>query len=144
MRPSLVTPALNPCLFPSSLMVSSTMLGLPPTLFTTSCSQPDDFVKTSTDLFEAPSSGFESASPAPVSVAARRNSLRLENSFMESLSSMSLRMFATSKTCKHAVRRPSQLFHSHFRRVIRSAHPTLQVFKVLVERGRRFPGICTA
>src|SRR5258708_40327961 len=95
MRPSLVKPALNPYSFPSSLMASSTMLGLPPTLFTTSCSQPDDFVKTSTDLFEAPSSGFESASPAPVSVAARRNSLRLENSFMESLSSMFLRMLAT-------------------------------------------------
>src|SRR5260370_34686298 len=90
-----------------------------------SCSQPDDFVKTSTDLFEAPSSGFESASPAPVSVAARRNSLRLENSFMESLSSMSLRVLATGKTCKHAVRRPSQLPHPRFGRIVRPADPAL-------------------
>src|SRR5260370_351555 len=128
MRPSLVTPALNPCLFPSSLTVSSTRLGFPLILFTTSCSQPDDFVKTSTDLFEAPSNRFESASPAPVSVAARRNSLRLESASMLSLLVMSFRVLATRKTCKHAVRCPSQLFHSHFRRVIRSAHPSLQVF----------------
>src|SRR5260370_40262202 len=125
MRPSLVTPALNPCLFPSSLTVSSTRLGFPLILFTTSCSQPDDFVKTSTDLFEASSDRFESASPAPVSVAARGNSLRLENSFMESLSRMSLRVLATRETCKHAVRCPSQLFHSHFRRAIRPADPAL-------------------
>src|SRR6202521_6484972 len=133
MSPSLVTPALNPCLFPSSLTASSTRLGFPPTLFTTSCSQPDDFVNTSTDLYEATSSGFESASPAPVSVAVRRNSLRLENSIMKSLLVVSFRMLATRKTGKHAVRRPSQLFHSQFRRVIRSAGPPLQILKVLVE-----------
>src|SRR2546423_1430327 len=142
MRPSFVTPTLNPCLFPMSLTTSSTMLGFPPTLFTTSCSQPEDFVKTRTALLLAPSKRFESVSPAPVNVAARRNSRRLDNAFMPSLLVMSLRMFATSKTCKHAVRRPSQLFHPHFRRVIRSAHPTLQAFKVLVQRGRRFARIC--
>src|SRR5229473_2675558 len=118
MRPSLVTPALNPCFFPSSLTVSSTRLGFPSTLFTTSCSQPDDFVNTSTDLLDAPLNRFESTSPAPVSVAARRNSLRLENAFMPSLLVMFFRMLATRKTCKHAVCRPSQLFHSHFRRVV--------------------------
>src|SRR5213595_629574 len=121
MRPSFVTPTLNPYLFPMSLTTSSTMLGFPPTLFTTSCSQPEDFVKTRTALLLAPSKRFESVSPAPVNDAARRNSRRLDNAFMPSLLVMSLRMFATSKTCKHAVRRPSQLFHSHFRRIIRSS-----------------------
>src|SRR5258708_38692440 len=81
-RPSLVARTLNPCLFPRSVTVSSTRLGFPPTLFTTSCSQPDDFVNTSTDLFDGPISPFESARPAPVSVAARRNSRRLVNSFI--------------------------------------------------------------
>src|SRR6267143_1106116 len=138
MRPSFVTPALNPCLFPISLIVSSTRLGFPSTLFTTVCSNPEDFVNTSTDLFDAPSSGLESASPAPVKVAVRRNSLRLENSFMKSSSRVPPRVFATGKTCKHPVRRPSQFSHSFFRRVIRSDHPSLQVFKVPAERRSLF------
>src|SRR5260221_11805296 len=71
------------------------MLGFPSTLFTTACSNPDDLVNTSTDLLDAPTRRFERASPAPVSAAARRNSLRLENSFMESFSSGSLRVLAT-------------------------------------------------
>src|SRR6266849_6232826 len=133
MRPSFVTPTLNPCLFPSSVTVSSMMLGFPSTLFTTACSNPDDFVNTSTDFSDAPSKRLESASPAPVNVAARRNSLRLENSFMKSSSRVPLRMLATGKTCKHPVRCPAQLSHSHLRRVIRSADPPLQVFKVLVQ-----------
>src|SRR6267143_3472981 len=95
MRPSFVNTALNPCLFPRSFTASSMMLGFPSTLFTTACSNPDDFVNTSTDLMDAPTRRFESASPAPVSAAARRNSLRLENSFMESFSSVFLRMLAT-------------------------------------------------
>src|ERR1700751_680371 len=86
MRPSLVTPTLNPCLFPSSVTVSSIRLGFPSTLFTTGGSNPEDFVNTSTDFSDAPAMRFESASPAPVSVAARRNSLRLETAFMTSLS----------------------------------------------------------
>ncbi len=142
MRPSFVTCTLNPCLAPRALIASSTMLGCPPTRFTTSCSQPDDFVNTSTVLFDAANSRLESARPAPVSVAARRNSLRLVNSFMPPLSVMPFRMFATRKTCKHTVRRPSQLSHSHFRRVIRSADPPLQVFKVSVEPDAIFSRIC--
>src|SRR5260370_11766935 len=101
------------------------MLGFASTLFTTACSNPDDFVNPSTDLMDAPTRRFESASPAPASAAARRNSLRLENSFMESLSSVSLRMLATGKTCKHAVRRPSQLPHPRFGRIVRPADPAL-------------------
>src|ERR1700730_1036157 len=114
-------------------MSSANILGLPCTLFTTACSKPDDFVNTSTDLFDAPSSGLESASPAPVKVAVRRNSLRLENSFMKSSSRVPLRMLATGKTCKHPIRRPSQFSHSHFRRIIRSADPPLQIFEVFVQ-----------
>src|SRR5260221_14664540 len=71
------------------------MLGFPSTLFTTACSNPDDLVNTSTDLLDAPTRRFESASPAPVSAAARRNSLRLQNSFMESFSSVFPRMLTT-------------------------------------------------
>src|SRR5260370_35858777 len=55
---------------------------------------------------------------------------------------MSFRMFTTRKTCKHSVLGPSQLFHSHFRRVIRSADPAFQVFKVIVEADTIFTGIC--
>src|SRR5258708_13127935 len=106
MRPSLVTPALNPCFFPSSLTVSSTRLGFPSTLFTTSCSQPDDFVNTSTDLLDAPLNRFESTSPAPVSVAARRNSLRLENAFIPSLLVLFFRILATQTPSTPPVPRP--------------------------------------
>src|SRR5260370_42537594 len=133
MPQSFVTPTLNSCLLPILVTAWSMMLGFPSTLFTTACSNPDDFVNTSTDLFEAPSSGLESASPAPVKVAVRRNSLRLENSFMKSSSRMPLRMLAAGKTCKHSVRRPFQFSHSHFRQVIRSADPALQVFEVFVQ-----------
>src|SRR5207253_8517068 len=122
-----------PCLFPSSVTVSSMMLGFPSTRFTTECSNPDDFVNTSTDFSDAAARRFENASPAPVSVAARRNSLRLEIAFIPCLSVKSFRVLATGETCKHAVRRPSQFFHSHFRRVIRPADPALQVFKVRSE-----------
>src|SRR5258708_6138884 len=76
-RPSLVTPTLNPCLFPRSLTVSSTRLGFPPTLFTTSCSQPDDFVNTSTDLFDAPTSPFETPTPPPATSPPPHNPRRL-------------------------------------------------------------------
>src|SRR5437588_6824885 len=114
MRPSFVALTLNPYLFPISLTASSTMLGFPPILFTTSCSHPEDLVKTRTVLRLAPIKRFESASPAPVSVAARRNALRFENAFMPSLLVMSFRILATRKICKHAVRRPSQLPHSDF------------------------------
>src|SRR5439155_24701459 len=138
MRPSLVTPTLNACLFPSSVTVSSMMLGFPSTLFTTACSNPEDFVNTSTDFSDAAASRFASVRPAPVNVAARRNSLRLENVFIPSLSVMSFRVLATRKTGKHAVRRPAQLFHSHCRRVIRPRDPALQVFEVLVDPGRIF------
>src|SRR2546430_5614667 len=133
LRPSLATLHLNPCLLPSSVTVSSMMLGFPSTFFTTACSNPEDFVNTSTDFSDAAASRFENARPAPVSVAARRNSLRLEIAFMPFPSRMSFRVFATRKICEHAVRRPSQLFHSQFRRVIRPRDPALQVFEVLVE-----------
>src|SRR6266446_3148513 len=136
MRPSLVTPTLNLCLFPSSVTVSSMMLGFPSTLFTTACSNPDDFVNTNTDFSEVATRRLENARLAPVSVAARRNSLRLEIAFMPLPSLMSIWVLATRKTGKHAVRCPSQLFHSHFRRVIRYADPALQVLKVLVEPHR--------
>src|SRR5207245_6515551 len=121
-RPSLVTPTLNPCLFPRSLVVSSTSLGFPPILFTASCSQPDDFVNTSTDLFDDPSSRFESARPAPVSAAARRNSLRLEYAFMSYLLVMSFRMLAAREPCKHAVRCPTKRCHPHSCRTLRPSH----------------------
>src|SRR5437868_10993538 len=52
-RPSLVQVTLNPCLSPSEVIACSTMLSLPPTRFTTSCSHPDDLVKTRTDFFLA-------------------------------------------------------------------------------------------
>src|SRR5260370_39121294 len=142
MRPSFVTPTLNPCLLPRSLTASSTMLGFPSTRFTTSCSQPEDFVNTSTDLFDAPSNWSESARPAPVSVAVRRNSLRLEIAFMPSLLVMPFCVLAAWETSKHAVGRPSQLFHSHFRRGIGAADPTFQVFKVLVEPDVIFSRAC--
>src|SRR5260370_18000566 len=102
------------------------MLGCPPTRFTTSCSQPEDFVNTSTDLFDAPGNRLESARPAPVSVAARRNSLRFVNSLMPFLSLMSFRMFATRKTSQYAFLPPAHLPHSYFRGAIRSADPALQ------------------
>src|SRR6185312_14105207 len=50
-RPSLVQVTLKPCLLPSDVIACSTMLSLPPTRFTTSCSHPDDLVKTRTDFF---------------------------------------------------------------------------------------------
>src|ERR1700740_1880254 len=85
MRPSLVTPTLNPCVLPRSVTTSSTRLGSPTTLSPTSCPQPADFVKTSTDLFATPFNRLERASPALVRAAARRNSLRLETGIMPSL-----------------------------------------------------------
>src|SRR6266849_7294008 len=133
MRPSLVTPTLNPCLFPSSLTVSSTRLGFPPTLFTTSCSQPDDFVNTSTDLLDTPGNRFDSASPAPVSVAARRNSLRLENAYMPSLLVMPFRMLAPRNPFEFTVLRPSQSSHPRFRGVASSADPFLQIFEMFTK-----------
>src|SRR5260370_17511434 len=141
MRPSFVTPTLNPCLFPSSVTVSSMRLGLPSTLFTTACSNPEDFVNTSTDFSDALGSWLESASPAPVSVAARRNSLRLETAFTTSLSVISFRMLAARKTDKYAVRRPAQLSHSYFRGVVRNADPPLQCFKLFSAPHTRFPSI---
>ena len=75
-RPSFVTPTWNPCLSPRAVTASSTMLGLPSTRFTTSCSKPEDFVKTSTDLCGAAGRRLPSARPAPVTAATRRNSLR--------------------------------------------------------------------
>src|SRR5260370_16930748 len=142
MSRSFVTATLNPCLVPSSVTVSSMRLGLPSTLFTTACSNPEDFVNTSTDFSDALGSWLESASPAPVSVAARRNSLRLETAFTTSLSVMSFRMLAARKTGKYAVRRPAQLSHSYFRGVVRYADPPLQVFKVFAEPCAGFPRIC--
>src|SRR5258708_31883033 len=108
------------------------MLGFPSTLFTTSCSQPEDFVKTSTFFSLAASSRFDSASPAPVSAALRRNSLRLEleNKLMESVLAMSFRMLATRKLFEHAILGPSQLSHARFRGVVRSPDPPLQIFEV--------------
>src|SRR5260370_39956509 len=85
MRPSFVTLPLYPFLFHSSFPVSSTLLGFPPILLTTSCSNPDDFVKTRIDLLVAASKRCESERPAPVSAAARRNSLRFGNALIDSL-----------------------------------------------------------
>src|SRR5713101_2217735 len=82
MRPSFVTLTLYPCLFPSSFSVSSTILGFPLILLTTSCSNPEDFVNTRIDSLVAASKRFESARPAPVSAVARRNSLRLGNALI--------------------------------------------------------------
>src|SRR6266478_8224036 len=137
MRPSLVTPALYPCRFPRSVTASSTMLGFPSTRFTTSCSHPEDFVKTRTFFSFAASSWFESASPAPVSAAPRRNSLRLESEkmFMEFPLVVSFRMLATGKLFEHAVLGPPQLAHSCFRGVVRSADPSLQIFEVPAQAG---------
>src|SRR6266702_1716567 len=86
MRPSFVTLTLYPCLFPSSFTVSSTILGFPLILLTTSCSNPEDFVNTRIDLLVAASKRCESERPAPVRAAARRNSLRLKNALIDSLS----------------------------------------------------------
>src|SRR6267378_7263347 len=107
------------------------MLGFPSIRFTTSCSHPEDFVKTRTFFSFAASSWFESASPAPVSAAPRRNSLRLESEkmFMEFPLVVSFRMLAAGKFFEHAILGPSQLAHARFRRVIRYADPSLQVFK---------------
>src|SRR5882724_2564973 len=140
MRPSFVTPTLYPCRFPRSVTASSTMLGFPSILFTTSCSQPEDFVKTRTVFSFAASSRFESASPAPVSAAPRRNSLRLEldNRFMKFPSVVSFGMLATGELFKNAVLGPSQLAHPCFRGVIRAADPSLQVFKVPAKTGILF------
>src|SRR6266478_9035845 len=137
MRPSLVTPTLYSCRFPRSVTASSTMLGFPSILFTTSCSHPEDFVKTSTVFSFAASSRFESASPAPVSAAPRRNSLRLELDIrlMELPLVVSFRMLATGKLFEHAVLGPSQLAHACFRGVIGSADPSLQIFEVLAQTG---------
>src|SRR5713101_2831405 len=137
MRPSLVTPTLYPCRFPRSVTASSTMLGFPSTRFTTSCSHPEDFVKTSTAFSFAASSRFESASPAPVSAAPRRNSLRLESEkmFMEFLLVVSFRMLAAGKFFEHAILGPSQLAHARLRGVICYADPSLQVFKVPAKTG---------
>src|ERR1700730_5313591 len=137
MRPSFVTPTLKPCLFPRSVTASSTMLGFPSIRFTTSCSQPDDFVKTSTFFSLAARTRFESASPALVSAASRRNSLRLEveRIFMGFLLVVSFRMLATGKLFEHAVLGPSQFAHSCFRGVVRAADPSLQVVKVLAKTG---------
>src|SRR5216684_653474 len=143
MRPSLVTPTLYPFRFPKSVTASSTMLGFPSIRFTTSCSHPEDFVKTRTSFSFAAKSRLERASPAPVSAAPRRNSLRLEldNRFMEFPLVVSIRMLATGKLFEHAVLGPSQLSHSCFRGVVRSADPSLQVLKVLAKPGVHF---CTA
>src|SRR5882762_11970286 len=106
--------------------------GFPSILFTTSCSHPEDFVKTSTVFSFAASSPLESASPAPVSAAPRRNSLRLEldNGLMELPLVVSFRMLATGKLFKNAVLGPSQLAHACFRGVIGSADPSLQILEV--------------
>src|SRR6267142_3620651 len=140
MRPSLVTPTLYPCRFPRSVTVSSTRLGFPSIRFTTSCSHPEDFVKTRTVFSFAAGSRFESASPAPVSAAPRRNSLRLglEKMFMEFLLMVSFRMLTSGKFIEYAVLGPSQLSHARFRGVIGSADPALQVFKVPAKTGILF------
>src|SRR3954464_4907492 len=50
-RPSLLLVTPKPCFVPSEVTACSTMLGLPSTRFTTSCSQPEDLVKTRIDFW---------------------------------------------------------------------------------------------
>src|SRR5437764_1766922 len=56
--PSLLAVTLKPCFSPREVTACSTMLSLPSTRLTTSCSQPDDFVETSTDFLPAANNQF--------------------------------------------------------------------------------------
>src|SRR5713226_7743904 len=83
MRPSFEQVTSNPFLLPSSVTAVSTMLSLPSLRLTTSCSKPEDLVKTRRDLFGAENDGSERDKPAVAAVIVavarvRRNSRRLE------------------------------------------------------------------
>src|SRR4029077_19715023 len=84
--PSLVEVTSKPCFFPSTATAESTMLGLPPLIFTTSCSNPEDFVKTSTDFFSAANRHWGTAKLAPAAAPVRKNCRRLRNSVIRNLS----------------------------------------------------------
>src|SRR5256885_9329141 len=55
----------KPCFLPSSVTAFSTMLSLPSVRFTTSCSQPEDLVKTSNDLDDGNASDLGNFKAAP-------------------------------------------------------------------------------
>src|SRR6202022_2692322 len=90
MRPSLEQSTSKPFFLPSSVTAVSTMLSLPSLRFTTSCSKPEDLVKTRRDFFGAEADRCESAklAVAAVSVAVvrgRRNSRGSERGVMGAL-----------------------------------------------------------
>src|SRR5713226_5514458 len=111
------------------------MLGFPLTSFTTSCSNPEDFVNTRTDFSFAPSRRLESANPAPVRAAVPRNSLRPVMALMNFLSTMLVRMLAAREGLEDVVSCPAQLPHTGFRGIVRSADPALQILEVVVKSG---------
>jgi hypothetical protein len=86
--PSLVAVTSKLCCFPSAATACSTMLGFPPVVFTTSCSKPEDLVKTRTDLLPAANSSWGNAKLAPTIAPARKNCRRLKMSVIWRLSSM--------------------------------------------------------
>src|SRR5262252_6112798 len=121
------------------------MLGFPSTRFTTSCSKPEDFVNTSTDFGGAAGRRFASASPAPVTAAVRRNSLRPVIPYIVVLlnlpSVVAFGMRAAGKRREGIIARPAKFAHAHFRRIIRAADPAFQIFEMAVQRRLFFPSL---
>src|ERR1700690_1128993 len=82
MRPSLVALTSNPYFAAKPRTHRSTTLGFPGVVFTTSCSQPEDLVKSRTDFLLAADNRLDNAKPAPPMATGRKNSLRLAASIL--------------------------------------------------------------
>src|SRR5579871_34328 len=76
-RPSLLEVTPKPCFAPSEVTAWSTMQGLPADVFTTSCSNPDDLVKTRTDFLSEAKNSVGRERPIVATVAVFMNRRRL-------------------------------------------------------------------
>jgi len=85
MRPSLEQVTSKPFLAPSSVTVVSQMLSLPSLRFTTSCSNPEDLVKTRRDFFDAENKRCGSVRHAVAAVMLRTKVRRSKRAVISNL-----------------------------------------------------------
>src|SRR2546426_3744450 len=116
------------------------MLNLPSLRFTTACSNPDDFVKTSKDLDDGNASGLGKVMAALASAAVLRKCRRFAGLFMMIswglvLSGVAVGVRTAGKSRKDAFGRPAQLAHADFGGIVGTRNPVFKIIEMLVVRG---------